>query len=115
MLKFNSVLVCSGFIAVFAVSAFSALAAPGENVGYTNTTFIPGTLWHVPAGTRPAPRVVTSGASFSHQAPPPSDAIVLFDGTDLSKWRSGDGMAKWKVENGYMEVAPKSGSIQTKD
>jgi len=115
MLKFNSALVCSGFIAVFAVSAVSALAAPGKNLGYTNTPFIPGTSWHVHDGTRPPPRVVTSGASFSHQAPPPSDAIVLFDGTDLSKWRSGDGVAKWKVENGYMEVAPKSGSIQTKD
>jgi 3-keto-disaccharide hydrolase len=115
MLKFDSILVCFGFIAVFAVSAVSALGAPGKNIGYTNTPFIPGTPWHVHDGTRPPPRVVASGASFSHQAPPPSDAIVLFDGTDLSKWRSGDGAAKWKVENGYMEVAPKSGSIQTKD
>lgn len=85
-----------------------------KNPGYTNTPFIPGTKWHVHDGTRPQPRIVTSGATFSHLAPPPSDAIVLFDGTDLSKWRSGNGEAKWKVENGYMEVAPKSGSIQTK-
>ena len=85
-----------------------------KNPGYTNTPMVPGTKWHVHDGTRPQPRIVTSGATFSHLAPPPSDAIVLFDGTDLSKWRSGNGEAKWKIENGYMEVAPKTGSIQTK-
>ena len=35
---------------------------------------------------------------------------------DLSKWQLGNGKpAPWKIENGYMEVAPKSGSIRTKD
>ena len=29
---------------------------------------------------------------------PPSDAIVLFDGKDLSKWDGGD---KWQVQDGY--------------
>lgn len=86
------------------------------NIGYTNTPIIPGTSWRVHDGARPQPPIVTSGATFSHLAPPPSDAIVLFDGTDLSKWQLGDGSrAPWKVENGYMEVAPKSGSIRTKD
>src|SRR5213079_1910639 len=36
---------------------------------------------------------------------PPSDAIVLFDGKDLSKWRGAKGEAAgWLVENGYAEV-----------
>ena len=42
-------------------------------------------------------------------AAPPADAIVLFDGKSLAKWRSSDtthGPAKWKVADGYMEVAP---------
>ncbi len=86
------------------------------NIGYTNTPIIPGTSWHVHDGTRPQPRIVTSGSTFSHLAPPPSDAIVLFDGHDLAKWQLGNGSpASWKVENGYMEVAPKTGSIRTKD
>jgi 3-keto-disaccharide hydrolase len=87
-----------------------------KNIGYTNTPIIAGTSWHVHDGERPVPRVVTPGASFSHGAPPPADAVILFDGTDLSKWMvEGGGPAKWKLENGYMEVAPKSGSIRTRD
>jgi hypothetical protein len=47
--------------------------------------------------------------------PAPSDAAVLFDGRDLSGWQVADGgPAKWKVENGYMEVVAKTGSIRTK-
>jgi hypothetical protein len=39
---------------------------------------------------------------------------VLFDGRDLSEWRAmNGGAAGWKVENGYMEVVPRSGSIRT--
>ena len=48
----------------------------------------------------------------------PSDAIVLFDGTDLSEWRSdrgnGEGEAKWKIiDKNYMEVPKKAGGIRT--
>src|SRR5437762_12096237 len=48
--------------------------------------------------------------------PPPSDAIVLFDGRDLSKWRSAKGAeAKWKLlGDGSMEVNG-TGSIMTKE
>lgn len=48
----------------------------------------------------------------------PSDAIVLFDGTDLEHWASSNDDAKpapWKiVDNNHMEVVPESGGIQTK-
>jgi hypothetical protein len=41
---------------------------------------------------------------------------VLFDGKDLSKWKNNKGgEATWKVENGYMQVAPKAGDISTKE
>ncbi len=39
-----------------------------------------------------SPPVVTPGAT---DADPPSDATVLFDGTDLSKWKNGEG---WTVK-----------------
>lgn len=66
---------------------------------------------------RPLPPIVTPGTASTPDTPgkAPSDAIVLFDGTDLSQWLSKDnGPAKWKVENGYAEVVPKTGNIHTK-
>lgn len=67
--------------------------------------------WAVHDMSRPRPPVVTPGKT--HGAPP-SDAIILFDGTDLSQWKSvNGGSAKWKVQNDYMEVVPKTGDIQT--
>ncbi|MCF7668642.1 MAG: DUF1080 domain-containing protein [Verrucomicrobia bacterium] len=57
------------------------------------------------------PVKVTPGADGA----PPSDAIVLFDGSDTSKWKGdGGGAVKWKVENGYMQVNG-TGNILTKD
>jgi hypothetical protein len=58
--------------------------------------------------------VVTPGQAPSDA---PSDAIVLFDGSNLDNWVSDKGgePAAWKVENGYMEMVPKAGSIQTKE
>lgn len=53
-------------------------------------------------------------------APPgeaPSDAIVLFDGTDLSAWESAKdgGEAKWAIEaDGALTVVPGAGGIRTK-
>jgi Domain of Unknown Function (DUF1080) len=56
------------------------------------------------------PPVVTPG---DHGAPP-SDAVVLFNGGDLSAWKGDNGGAPgWKVENGYAEVH--GGSILTKE
>ena len=47
---------------------------------------------------------------------PPSDAVVLFDGRELSGWAGKDGgPAAWKVEHGYMEVVPKTGDIQSRE
>jgi hypothetical protein len=59
------------------------------------------------------PPIVTPGKT---SADPPSDAIVLFNGKDLSHWRDKDGgVAKWNVRDGYVEVAPGTGDITTRD
>lgn len=72
--------------------------------------------WPVHSMERPVPAVVTPGPAGA-PVPPPSDAIVLFSGTDLSAWRNqrggGSAPAGWKVENGYFEVVPGVGGIQT--
>jgi len=81
-------------------------------VGYDDTPMLPGSKWRVHDGTRPQPRVVTPGGKSGQ---PPSDAIVLFDGKDLSAWVGREGAEpQWKIENGYMEVT-RTGSIQTKE
>lgn len=58
----------------------------------------------------PEPPIVTPGKAGSA----PSDAIVLFDGKDLSAWKSADGgPARWKVEDGAMVM--NGGNILTKE
>lgn len=60
----------------------------------------------------PVPPRVVPGESGA----PPSDAIVLFNGTDLSAWAHRDGRdAEWILnEDGSMTVKDKSGDIATK-
>jgi len=74
--------------------------------------------WAVHDPNRPQPKLVTPGSFSTPEQPgkPPSDAIILFDGTDLSQWESAkDGSAaKWVVRDGVMQVLPGSGVIRTK-
>ena len=45
----------------------------------------------------------------------PGDAVILFDGANLDAWRSPEGgPAPWKVSDGFMEVVPGTGPIDTK-
>lgn len=61
----------------------------------------------------PEPAIVVPGAYAPAQ--PPSDAVVLFGGTDLSQWVSakGAGPARWTVADGVVTVAKGTGGIQT--
>ena len=65
---------------------------------------------------RPLPLVVMPATPSTPEQPgkPPSDAVVLFDGKDLSPWVSMDGSpTKWIVRDGYMECVKGSGYIRT--
>jgi Domain of Unknown Function (DUF1080) len=53
------------------------------------------------------PKVIEPGAKCGD---PPSDAIILFDGKDLSKWDRAD---KWEVKDGY--AIPHGHDIKSKD
>jgi hypothetical protein len=92
-------------------------SSPKKNLGYEDTPIIPGTRFKVHDGTRPQPRIVDPGTHSTPESPgrPPSDAVILFDGRDLSRWTGRDGEARWKVENGSMEVVPGTGNIQTRE
>ena len=64
------------------------------HVGYDDTPFIPDSKWRVHDSRRPQPRIITPGEAGQ----PPSDAVVLFDGTDLSKWSGSDGDCQLHIE-----------------
>ena len=93
------------------ILGFGQDPAPNPNVnrdlGYTDTPMLPGLPYHVHDPERPHPRVVTPAAQAGG---PPSDAIVLFDGKDLSMWTA---QKPWKIENGYIEVVPGAGDLTT--
>ena len=76
------------------------------------------TTWKIHDPERPVPTAIDPGTASTQDLPgrPPSDATVLFDGKELSKWAHKDGSAaKWKVENGYAEVVAKTGYIYTRE
>jgi hypothetical protein len=78
--------------------------------------------WAVHDMNRPQPPVVTPGTFSSNDQPgrPPSDAIIMFDGTPamLDKWEADKTPAeptKWIVKDGAMQCVPGSGYIRTKE
>ncbi|MCR4414248.1 MAG: DUF1080 domain-containing protein [Thermoguttaceae bacterium] len=101
---------------IFALFAFAAILAlpfsafgqahkvvhakDGSGVfGYKDTPIQPWSGYHVHDPDRPAPKKVDPGAPGSDRPnQPPSDAIVLFDGKDLSAWQP----TQWKVEEGCL-------------
>jgi hypothetical protein len=98
--------------------AAPAIAAVAALAGFAITAFAqPPKEWGIHDLNRPQPKVIDPGTASAASQPgkPPSDAVVLFDGKDLSKWRADKegGPAGWKVENGYMEVVKGAGGIHT--
>ncbi len=81
--RVGTVLVAACVVGFFAVLGMMTALAQRE--------YKSGIIW-------PEPAVVTPGATTSN---PPSDAIILFDGKDLSQWHNGD---KWELKDGYAVV-----------
>ena len=88
------------------------------STGLSQTYKAPGCqrVWRIHDMERPRPPVVDPGTAGMTVEPtkPPSDAVVLFDGKDLSQWRSvKGGPARWKVQDGAMVVVRGSGDIRS--
>ncbi len=67
--------------------------------------------WPIHSMDRPRPPIVQPGPERP-PVPPPSDAVVLFDGSNLNEWRGQDGgPARWIARDGYVEVAPGTGTL----
>ncbi len=107
------------FLPLFLVPLSLTLAADKKEQPLT-----PGGIYRAHDQQRPRPPVITPpGWSTQEKAgTAPSDAIVLFDGKDLSQWKRearkhsppGDDKPQWKVADGYMEIVGKSGGIRTR-
>jgi hypothetical protein len=112
----------AAFLFAASLAAQKPASAPGD-LGYTDTPIIPGTPWHVHDPARPYAPVITPGST---PGAPPSDAIILFDGHDLSHWTGLVGRAdrsatitttapQWKITNGILQVVPHTGDLATKE
>jgi hypothetical protein len=112
-------------VAAAATLPFILAQAPkkGENhdLGFKDTPMLPNLPYHVHDSDRPHPKVVTPSPA---PGGPPSDAVVLFDGHDLSHWEANaspitkkgtSGAPEWKLQNGYFEVVPGTGDLVTKE
>jgi hypothetical protein len=76
----------------------------------------PDPAWLVHDRERPRPPVITPGTPSTQQQPgrAPSDAVVLFDGRDISGWVAMDGApTKWVVQDGALVCVPGSGYVRT--
>jgi hypothetical protein len=85
-----------GYSAVNCFAADLEHAKDGSGVyGYKDTPKLPWCQWLVHDPDRPNPKQVDPGKA-GPPASVPADAIVLFDGHDVSKWES---LGDWKVED----------------
>ncbi len=95
----------------FARAQHKLVHADNGTFGYRETPVQPWSGYRVHDPDRPLPKKIAPGDFSTQDRPgrPPSDAIVLFDGKDLSKWKPNE----WKVENGYLEAT--TGRFETVD
>jgi hypothetical protein len=114
---FRNVVRISGAAALLIAAALTAQQQ--HDLGFKDTPILPGLKWHVHDSDRPHPAMATPGTPGAA----PSDAIVLFNGKDLSQWaQNGRGADRgkivdpsWKVQDGYFEAAPRSGDLFTRE
>jgi hypothetical protein len=97
--------------ALVALAAAFAVAPQDPQPGYRDTPRLPDG-WRVHDADRPRPPVVEPGPAGA-PVPPPQDATVLFDGSNLDAWTGRGDKAQWLVADGAMQVNG-TGDIQTR-
>jgi hypothetical protein len=90
-------------VAFATTAAMGCTASAEDKPGYTDTPMLPDGKWRVHDPDRPYPDVVTPGAE---PGAPPSDAIVLFDGTSLDAWQQQ--VTPWPIRDGAATSTPRA-------
>ena len=103
---------CAAFPVAALVAAAVGQTPANRDLGFTDTPMLPGLPYHVHDPGRPHPPVVTPARQAGGA---PSDAIVLFDGHDLSKWTSAGGAPRWLLGDGFFEVVDGTGDLPTRE
>ena len=121
-MKLRSAFLVLGFASLLAALTHAAQSTGSPFYGDAPDRHHP---WSIHDQNRPQPKRVEPGTFSSATQPgkPPSDAIVLFDGTasSLEKWEADTkadaprAPSKWIVKDGAMECVPKSGYVRTKE
>jgi len=102
-----------GFLTAVVIAI--AVVQPENRLVAAEPAAVPAKRWKQHSMTQPKPPVV-AGQGSAGPAAVPADAVVLFDGKDLSQWVSDSGEpAGWTVRDGFFEVKPEAGSIQTRE
>lgn len=93
-------------LGVFIVNLCFAASIETEQgvVGYDDTPMLPWCSYLMHDATRPLPNYVDPGPAPTNPANPPSDAVILFDGTDLSQWQANE----WEIVNGIIQAGNKN-------
>ena len=102
----RAVLVAVG-TTVLVVAMFAKRGVCDDGLGYNDTPRLPNSPWRVHDAKRPQPAMVQPGREAGAA---PADAIVLFDGKDLSQWEGGNASG---IEDGCINIL-KTGQISTK-
>jgi hypothetical protein len=110
---------CLGLLAVSVIGVGSLSAAAQQPPAPQTGTAAPAAPRGRPADTEvwaPVPKVITPGPASPAPSAPPSDAVVLFDGTSMDEWVTAKDQspAKWVLSNGAMTVNKAVGNIETK-
>ncbi|MDR3234323.1 MAG: DUF1080 domain-containing protein [Planctomycetaceae bacterium] len=98
------------FSALFCLIPAAGTMLRGEEApGYTDTPQLPNSRWKIHDQNRPQP-VKTAPGQGDIGATPPSDAVILFDGTNLNEWK---GKNLQVIENSIFDIK-RTGTLQTK-
>ena len=100
------------------ISLAAAIACAASLFSLSQVQAQPDPKYGIHDRSRPTPEAIESGYPGTQDkvGKAPSDAIVLFDGTNLDKWVGDNNQpTKWVIKDGAMECVPGSGFIHTKD